>query len=384
MSEKVEDFINSPDIALLEKYTKEQLLKIAEHYKINVSSTDKRLKDSVKAVLLEEIGVLMEGAEESVLLDVPVGNQGLTFEQRKELMMLQLEQEKMKWELEKEKNITERMKVELQHNRLTLVKEGRLGDDSQVSLDGSVTRFDVSVSLRLVPKFNERDPDTFFSLFERIADSRKWVDSERTLLLQCVLTGRAQEAYSALSATDCQVYSKVKMAVLKAYELVPEAYRQKFRTWKKGNVQTHVEFARELQGHFNRWCVAGNIKSIEELKDLIVLEQFKDSVPKHIATYVTEHKVNKVSDAAVLADEYTLIHKERFEGSHSHVGRGGSSFSPNLKFSGPNRDFATKCSECHLSGQRSLERRVSFVKGQRQVQSETNGFVELCSCSGTW
>ena len=48
---------------------------------------------------------------------------------------------------------------------------------------------------------------------------------ERTLLLQCVLTGRAQLAYASLSVADSQVYNKVKTAVLKAYELVPEAYR---------------------------------------------------------------------------------------------------------------------------------------------------------------
>ena len=54
-------------------------------------------------------------------------------------------------------------------------------------------------------------------------------------MLQCVLTGRAQEAYSTLSATDCKVYKRVKSAVLKAYELVPEAYRQRFRSWKRGD-----------------------------------------------------------------------------------------------------------------------------------------------------
>lgn len=36
-------------------------------------------------------------------------------------------------------------------------------------------------------------------------------------MLQCILTGRAQEAYSALRATDCLSYAKVKSVVLKAY-----------------------------------------------------------------------------------------------------------------------------------------------------------------------
>ena len=104
--------------------------------------------------------------------------------------------------------------------------------------------------MKLVPRFSERDPDTFFSLFERVANSRCW--SERTLLLQCTVTGRAQEVYSAVTVAESGVYTSVKKAVLKAYELVPEAYRLKFRTWERSGKQTHMEFARDITSHFNR------------------------------------------------------------------------------------------------------------------------------------
>ena len=54
--------------------------------------------------------------------------------------------------------------------------------------------------------FCENDPDTFFSLFERVADRRNWPDSERTLLLlQCVLTGKAQVAYCSLPVRESQI-----------------------------------------------------------------------------------------------------------------------------------------------------------------------------------
>lgn len=74
--------------------------------------------------------------------------------------------------------------------------------------------FDVSSNLRLVPEFCEWDPDTFFSLFERVAESREWSDSEQTMLLRCVFTGKAQEAYSALTVAEGTVYATVKAAVL--------------------------------------------------------------------------------------------------------------------------------------------------------------------------
>lgn len=160
----------------------------------------------------------------------------------------------------------------------------------------------------MVPKFNEKEVETFFTLFERVADARGWDDGDRTVLLQCVLTGRAQEAFSSLPTIDSGEYVKVKAAVLKTYELVPEAYRQRFRSWKKGD-RSYLEFARDLVTHFNRWCSASEVKNFGDLCNLMVLEQFKNSVPERIAMYISEQKVKTAAEAAALADDYLLTHR---------------------------------------------------------------------------
>ncbi len=41
----------------------------------------------------------------------------------------------------------------------------------------------------------------------------------------------------------------------------------------------------------------------------MVLEQFKNIIPERIATYINEQKVKTAAEAAVLADEFVLIHK---------------------------------------------------------------------------
>lgn len=168
--------------------------------------------------------------------------------------------------------------------------------------------FDVLGKLRLMPKFNERDPESFFSLFEWVVEARKWPVSARTLMLQCALTGRAQEAYSLLSFIDSQSYELVKSAVPMAYELVPEAYRQRFRSWREPEKQTHLEFARDLTAHFTCWCSSLNVNSFHDLCDLIVLEQFKNAIPKGIATHIAEKKVKTAMEAAALSDDYILIY----------------------------------------------------------------------------
>lgn len=69
-----------------------------------------------------------------------------------------------------------------------------------------------------------------------------------------------------------------------------------------------MEFARDLVTHFNRWCSASEVKDFNDLSDLMVLEQFKNSVPERIAMYICEKKVKTAAEAAALA-EYLLTHR---------------------------------------------------------------------------
>lgn len=67
-----------------------------------------------------------------------------------------------------------------------------------------------------------------------MVNERDWPCTDRTIMFQSELVGRAQE-YTALSVEDRKYYMKVKTQVRKAFELVPEAYRLCFRTRKKNS-----------------------------------------------------------------------------------------------------------------------------------------------------
>uniref|UniRef100_A0A8C1I8K6 Gypsy retrotransposon integrase-like protein 1 n=1 Tax=Cyprinus carpio TaxID=7962 RepID=A0A8C1I8K6_CYPCA len=358
MSNLVEDFIVSPSEALLELFTKDQLFKIADHYEIELE--DKRLKEStiretIKTKLIEQ-AILIEMSDTATASQSKPPVNLLTFEQQERLLLLQLEQERVKLEMERERNRIKQTDIELQKYRLDMIREGRMDDGSDYALQGASKMFDTAGNLRLMPKFSERDPDTFFTLFERIAEARGWPSKERTLLLQCVFTGRAQEVYSSLPVSDCNDYDIVKAAVLKSYELVPEAYRQKFRTLSRGVNVAHVEFARELSIAFNRWCMASEVTTVEELTDLIVLEQFKNSVPARIATYINEQKADTAAKAAELADDYVLTHK-------SFEFRKGDEFFEN-KGDHMSRNSSLICNYCHGKGHWKNECPVLKAKGR--------------------
>ena len=106
------------------------------------------------------------------------------------------------------------------------------------------SHFDVTKHIRLVPPFQEKEVDKYFLHFEKVAENLKWPKEHWTLLLQSVVIGKTREIYTQLSLEQSSDYDKVKELILKAYELVPEAYRQKFRNCSKENDQMHVEFAR--------------------------------------------------------------------------------------------------------------------------------------------
>ena len=100
----VEDFVGDPSEQTLDNFTKDQLLRVAEHYKIAVP--DKRLKETIKSILkanLVDMGILEESLIEKTLVpeeDLSGGANGfkmptaqLTFEQQVELLKLQADKE---------------------------------------------------------------------------------------------------------------------------------------------------------------------------------------------------------------------------------------------------------------------------------------------------
>ncbi|KAJ8027754.1 hypothetical protein HOLleu_29798 [Holothuria leucospilota] len=227
-------------------------------------------KDEIKRYVLEYL------VDESILpstvletaITVPTANtfelKRLEMEMNKEIRLKEMEREREREEREREeREERERKEREMQMEEKAREHEFRLkqlklgvikGSDPKIGLD---TRgFDVSKHVKFVPKFQEDNVEKFFNHFEKLGEQLKWPKDEWSILIQSNLTGKAQEVYSALSIEDSMDYDKVKKAKLQAYELVPEAYRQKFRKYRKADTQTYVEFAYQKERHFDRWCAS--------------------------------------------------------------------------------------------------------------------------------
>ena len=115
-----------------------------------------------------------------------------------------------------------------------------------------------------------------------------------------------------MSVEDSSDYDKVKAAILKSYELVPEAYRQKFRDYKKFETQTYVEFAREKENLFEQWIRSKQIENFDQFKQLILIEEFKRCVHQDLKTHLDDKDVKSINEVAILSDSYALSHKKSF------------------------------------------------------------------------
>ena len=172
------------------------------------------------------------------------------------------------------------------------------------------SHFDVTKYIRHVLPFQEKEIDKYFLLFEKVAENSKWPKEHWTLLLQSVVIGKAREIYTELSLEQISYYDKVKKLILKAYELVPEAYRQKLKNYRKENDQTHVEFAKTKEQLFDRWCSSKKIGS--DYPKLMLVEEFKRCINSDVKSFLDQKEVETLEKAARLADDYTLTHKVSF------------------------------------------------------------------------
>ena len=214
---------------------------------------DKEILDSsaLSLVLVTQTGLQMQELE----IQKQIGLEKIRLEQERQI---QIKRKKIKFDTEL------RMK-ELEMQNMTVKRQ---------PLD-SGTHFDVTKHIRLVPPFQEKGVDKYFLHFEKVAENLKWPKEHWTLLLQSVIIGKAREIYTQLTVEQSSSYDTVKELILKAYELVPEAYRQKCRNCKKENEQTYVEFARTKEQLFDRWCSSKKIGSNhEKLRQLLFVEEF--------------------------------------------------------------------------------------------------------------
>ena len=177
--------------------------------------------------------------------------------------------------------------------------------------DGRTAERDDRAKAPKLPAFEDGkdDLDAYLQRFERFADTAKWHRTGWASKLSALLSGRALEVYSRLSEEAARDYDKVKIALMKRYDLTEDGYRRKFRASKPEVDESPDQFIVRLDRYLLRWLeLSDTERTFDGLKDLIVKEQFIDSCPKDLAIHLRERAPETLAQIAKIADQYLEAH----------------------------------------------------------------------------
>jgi len=182
--------------------------------------------------------------------------------------------------------------------------------------------FRVDTAIKLIPKFNEHDIESFLISFEKIAQLNAFPKDKYAAVLQAQLTGKALKVFTELSVQQCQDYKTLKDALLTAYSVVPEVYRKRFRSMTMNRHETFSEFAFRLSTQFKRWLESENAyDKIEQLRELFMIEQFQTSIDTDLRMWLLDQRPKTLVETAKLADQYTAVHRASRVDRKPHDGK---------------------------------------------------------------
>ena len=314
MSFDLDKFTAEPSVELLNLGKKTDLLNLAKHYKLSEIKSSMR-KHEIKNILVHyfvDEEIFNENAL-SLIVDIQSVSSSKELELKFQIRQLEIQEREKEREWKEREKEREREEREKEREFQLRMREIEMQERANQPKQKIEYNFDITKHIRLVPPFQEKEVDKYFLHFEKVAENLNWPKEHWTLLLQSVLIGKAREIYTQLGVEQSHHYETVKELILKGYELVPEAYRQKFRNCKKDSNQTHVEFARSKEQLFDRWCCSKKIdENYDKLRQLMLVEEFKRCIQSDVKTFLCEKQVETLEEAARLADDYYLTHKVSF------------------------------------------------------------------------
>ena len=234
MSFDLDKFTAEASVELLNLGRKTDLISLAKHYKLSEIKSSMH-KHEIKNILVQYfVDEIFNENALSLIVDVQSVSSSKELELKFQIRQLEIQEREKEREWEREEREKER---EFQLRMREIEMQERANQPKQKI----EYNFDVTKHIRLVPPFQEKEVDKYFLHFEKVAENLNWPKEHWTLLLQSVLIGKAREIYTQLGVEQSHHYETVKELILKGYELVPEAYRQKFRNCKK-NILTRLMF----------------------------------------------------------------------------------------------------------------------------------------------
>ncbi len=245
-------------------------------------------------------------------------------EKEKEREEKEKEREKEREEKEKEREEKEKERVEDEknHRRDLEKKEMELAilrlkaALSEKEATEQVAIAHASAPRPKLPKFEEKedDMDAFLERFERYAQVQKWDMNDWAVSLSPLLTGKGLQVYTSMPADDINDYHKLKVALLKRYQLTADGFQKKFRESLPETGETVFQYIARLSRYFQRWIeLSGVQNTYEALMDLMIREQYISICSVDLAIFLRERVPENLTEMTKLAEQYMEAHRMEYE-----------------------------------------------------------------------
>ena len=179
-------------------------------------------------------------------------------------------------------------------------------------------------SIQAIPR-NFEDVQAWFSSFQTQL-TFNGVEEEIWLpLLNQFLTDKARRLVDRLPAEQVNTYQKLHNAILREYELTPNAYRKLFDHAQKIENETYVQLCTRLQIRLKYYVESRDVKkSFDRLMELFVSDKLKSLIPNSLADFVRQRELGGWVDPQELARNVdTFIADRNTSAKFDQGGRGG-------------------------------------------------------------
>ena len=165
-----------------------------------------------------------------------------------------------------------------------------------------------------IPYLSDKDDiESWFVQFEHYAKDCDLNEEQKASRLIYFLSGKARVIYSKLHPDDARNYNTLKSALYEGFQLTAEEYRKKFRFTKRAPGDTYKEYVTKLERYLDKWVELDLADQISEksLKDMILREQFLNSLPADLSVHIKDRKLNDAKTMGEVATEYELNRNHR-------------------------------------------------------------------------
>lgn len=198
----------------------------------------------------------------------------------------------------------------------------RLVEERKLSLEAKTCCGSSLTWNQLIPKYN---PDIdemvlYLKSFEARATAAGIPRSEWVAFLMGALPSGMSKQLAREPQSHLRDYEKVKELLLKKYQLNPEELKSKFFGSVRQRDESWRSFAYDLSAYFDEWLNRLEVKTFQQLRDLMISNQMKYRIPPQVKTQFLSdwNTMNEPLDLAEKLDEYELLRRGFERGSNTY------------------------------------------------------------------